>query len=107
MNKLKLKHKKFDGCCLGKYKIRTIILHTDNEFDVVLEEPTEQIYYSFAFFKKDGILDDEFYTYKWEKKLFGDDYKDYDVDVTCKEIGSDVFNSTCNIAKFLVQNKLI
>ena len=43
MNKLKLKHNKFDGCCLGKYKIYSIIAHTDKEFDIVLEKIDEHI----------------------------------------------------------------
>ena len=107
MNKLTLKYKKFDGCCLGKYKVRTVILHIDNEFDVVLEEPTEQIYYSFAFSHKDGVLDDEFYTYRWDKKLCDSDYEDIDVEVTREEVGNDVFDSVHNIAVFLVKNDFI
>ena len=43
MNKLKLKHKKFDGCCLGRYKIYSIIAHTEKEFDIVLEKIDEHI----------------------------------------------------------------
>ena len=107
MNKLKLKHKKFDGCCLGNYKIRSIIAHTDKEFDIVLEALNEYTYYSFAFSHKDGVLDDEFYTYRWDKKLGDSDYEDIDVDVTREEVGNDVFDSVHNIAIFLVKNGFI
>ena len=107
MNKLKLKHKKFDGCCLGNYKIRSIIAHTDKEFDIVLEALNEYTYYSFAFSHKDGVLDDEFYTYRWDKKLCDSDYEDIDVEVTREEVGNDVFDSVHNIAIFLVKNDFI
>lgn len=107
MNKLKLKHKKFDGCCLGKYKIYSIITHTENEFDIVLEEPNEHIYYSFTFFHEVGVIDDEFYTYRWANKLYGDDYEDLDVEVTREVVGNVVFDSVYNIAIFLVKNGFI
>ena len=107
MNKLKLKHKKFDGCCLGNYKIRSIIAHTDKEFDIVLEALNEYTYYSFAFSHKDGVLDDEFYTYRWDKKLCDSDYEDIDVEVAREEIGNDVFDSVHNIATFLLKNDFI
>ena len=107
MNKLKLKHKKFDGCCLGDYKIRSIIAHTDKEFDIVLEALNEYTYYSFAFSHKDGVLDDEFYTYRWDKKLCDSDYEDINVEVTREEVGNDVFDSVHNIAIFLVKNDFI
>ena len=107
MNKLKLKHKKFDGCCLGNYKIRSIIAHTDKEFDIVLEALNEYTYYSFAFSHKDGVLDDEFYTYRWDKKLCDSDYEDINVEVTREEVGNDVFDSVHNIAIFLVKNDSI
>ena len=107
MNKLKLKHKKFDGCCLGNYKIRSIIAHTDKEFDIVLEALNEYTYYSFAFSHKDGVLDNEFYTYRWDKKLCDSDYEYIDVEVTREEVGNDVFDSVCNIATFLLKNGFI
>ena len=107
MNKLKLKHKKFDGCCLGDYKIRSIIAHTDKEFDIVLEALNEYTYYSFAFSHKDGVLDDEFYTYRWDKKLCDSDYEDINVEVTREEVGNDVFDSVHNIAVLLVKNGFI
>ena len=40
MNKLKLKHKIFEDCYLGKYKIYTVLSQTSVEFDIVLEEPS-------------------------------------------------------------------
>ena len=107
MNRLKLKHKRFDGCCLGNYKIRSIIAHTDKEFDIVLEALNEHTYYSFAFSHKDGVLDDEFYTYRWDKKLCDSDYEDINVEVTREEVGNDVFDSVHNIAVFLVKNGFI
>lgn len=107
MNKLKLKHKKFDGCCLGNYKIHSVIAHTDKEFDIVLEKIDEHIYYSFTFFHKVGLIDDEFYTYRWGNKLYGDNYEDLDVEVTREEVGNDVFDSVHNIAVFLVKNGFI
>ena len=46
MKKLNLKHKKFDGCCLGKYKIHSITTYTDTdtEFDINIEDTDENIY---------------------------------------------------------------
>ena len=104
MNKLKLKHKKFDGCCLGNYKIHSVIAHTEKEFDIVLEELNEHIYYSFTFFHKVGVIDDEFYTYRWGNKLYGDNLEMMDVDVTREIVGDDVFDSVCNLATFLLKN---
>ena len=106
MNKMKF-FELFDGCCFGKYKIHSIIEHTDKEFDIVLEALNEYTYYSFTFFHKGGVLDDEFYTYKWNKKLYGDDYEDIDVEVMREELGHDVFDSVHNIAKFLLKNGFI
>ena len=107
MKKLEPKHKKFKGCYLGKYKIHSIIAHTDKEFDIVIEALNEYTYYSFAFSHKDGVLDDEFYTYRWDKKLCDSDYEDIDVEVIREEVGNDVFDSVHNIAVFLVKNGFI
>ena len=103
----KLKHKIFNECYLGKYKIYSVIPQTSIEFDIVLEEPNEHIYYSFTFFHKVGVIDDEFYTYRWGNKLYGDNYEDLDVEVTREEVGNDVFDSVHNIAVFLVKNGFI
>ena len=110
MKKLNLKHKKFDGCCLGKYKIHSITTYTDTdtEFDINLEDTDENIYYSFSFsINNYRELDDEFYTYKWGKKLFSVNYEDIDVEVMREELGNVVFDSVCNIATFLVKNGFI
>ena len=110
MNKLKLKHKKFDGCCLGKYKIHSITTYTDTdtEFDINLEDTNEHIYYSFSFSINDyRELDDEFYTYKWGKKLFSVNYEDIDVEVMREELGHDVFDGVRNLATFLLKNGFI
>ena len=106
----KLKPNIFDECYLGKYKIYSVIVYdytTNSEFDIDLEEPNEKIYYSFSFFLKGGVLDDEFYTYRWDKKLYGDNYEDIDVEVMREEVGHDVFDSVHNIAKFLTKNGFI
>ena len=75
----KLKHKIFNECYLGKYKIYSVIPQTSIEFDIVLEEPNEHIYYSFTFFHKVGLIVDEFYTYRWGNKLYGDNLEMMDV----------------------------
>ena len=103
----KLKHKIFNECYLGKYKIYSVIPQTSIEFDIVLEEPNEHIYYSFTFFHKVGLIVDEFYTYRWDKKLCDSDYEDINVEVTREEVGNDVFDSVCNIATFLLKNGFI
>ena len=97
----KLKHKIFNECYLGKYKIYSVIPQTSIEFDIVLEEPNEHIYYSFTFFHKVGLIVDEFYTYRWGNKLYGDNLEMMDVDVTREIVGDDVFDSVCNLATFL------
>ena len=94
----KLKHKIFNECYLGKYKIYSVIPQTSIEFDIVLEEPNEHIYYSFTFFHKVGLIVDEFYTYRWGNKLYGDNLEMMDVDVTREIVGDDVFDSVCNLA---------
>ena len=91
----KLKHKIFQDCYLGKYKIYSVIPQTSIEFDIVLEEPNEHIYYSFTFFHKVGLIVDEFYTYRWGNKLYGDNLEMMDVDVTREIVGDDVFDSVC------------
>ena len=106
MNKLKF-FELFYGCCFGKYKIRSIIAHTDKEFDIVLEALNEYTYYSFAFSHKDGVLDDEFYTYRWDKKLCDSDYEVIDVEVIREELGHYVFDSVCNLATFILKNGFI
>ena len=103
----KLKHKIFNECYLGKYKIYSVIPQTSIEFDIVLEEPNEHIYYSFTFFHKVGLIVDEFYTYRWGNKLYGDNLEMMDVDVTREIVGDDVFDSVHNIAIFLVKNGFI
>ena len=100
----KLKHKIFNECYLGKYKIYSVIPQTSIEFDIVLEEPNEHIYYSFTFFHKVGLIVDEFYTYRWGNKLYGDNLEMMDVDVTREIVGNDVFDSVCNLATFLLKN---
>ena len=100
----KLKHKIFNECYLGKYKIYSVIPQTSIEFDIVLEEPNEHIYYSFTFFHKVGLIVDEFYTYRWGNKLYGDNLEMMDVDVTREIVGDDVFDSVCNLATFLLKN---
>ena len=103
----KLKHKIFNECYLGKYKIYSVIPQTSIEFDIVLEEPNEHIYYSFTFFHKVGLIVDEFYTYRWGNKLYGDNLEMMDVDVTREIVGDDVFDSVCNLATFLLENGFI
>ena len=103
----KLKHKIFNECYLGKYKIYSVIPQTSIEFDIVLEEPNEHIYYSFTFFHKVGLIVDEFYTYRWGNKLYGDNLEMMDVDVTREIVGDDVFDSVCNLATFLLKNDFI
>ena len=103
----KLKHKIFNECYLGKYKIYSVIPQTSIEFDIVLEEPNEHIYYSFTFFHKVGLIVDEFYTYRWGNKLYGDNLEMMDVDVTREIVGDDVFDSVCNLATFLLKNGFI
>ena len=104
-----LNNKIFNGCYLGKYKIYSVIQYTDTEkeFDIVLEEQNDHIYYSFTFFLKDEMLEDEFYTYRWHNKLYGDNYESIYVEVMSEEIGNDVFESVHNIAIFLVKNGFI
>ena len=53
------------------------------------------------------MLDDEFYTYRWDKKLYGDNYEDIDVEMMREELGHDVFDSVHNISKFLTKNGFI
>ena len=112
MKKLEPNHKKFNGCYLGKYKIHSITTYTDTdtdtEFDINLEDTNEHIYYSFSFsINNYRELDDEFYTYKWGKKLFSVNYEDIDVEVMREELGHDVFDSVRNLATFLLKNDFI
>ena len=46
-DKLKPKHRLFEGLYLDKYKIRSIITYTDTdtEFDIILEDVNEHINY--------------------------------------------------------------
>lgn len=51
MKKLEPKHKKFNGCYLGKYKIHSITTYTDTdtEFDINLEDTDEHILFVLIF----------------------------------------------------------
>lgn len=106
MNKLKLKHKIFNDCYLGKYKIYTVLSQTSVEFDIVLEEPSEHIFYQFRFFYK-GVLKDKIFTHRWRNKLFGNNPEKMDVEATREIIGNDVFDSVCNLSTFLLKNDFI
>ena len=109
-DKLKPKHRLFEGLYLDKYKIRSIITYTDTdtEFDINLEDANEHVYYSFSFsINNYRELDDEFYTYKWGNKLFSVNYEDIDVEVMREELGHDVFDGVRNLASFLLKNGFI
>ena len=56
----KLKHKIFNDCYLGKYKIYNVIATTPQQFEIIIKEPNEHIFYQFNFFY-DGIYKDEIY----------------------------------------------
>ena len=102
----KLKHKIFNECYLGKYKIYSVIPQTSIEFDIVLEEPSKHIFYQFKFFY-DGLYNGEIFTFRWSKKLYGNNSEKLNVEVTREEVGNDVFDSVCNIATFLLKNGFI
>ena len=102
----KLKYKIFEDCYLGKYNIYYVTLSTNVEFDIILEEPNEHIYYQFAFFYN-GVHNGKIFTYRWHKKLYGNNSEKLDVEVTREEVGNDVFDSVCNIATFLLKNGFI
>ena len=102
----KLKYKIFEDCYLGKYNIYYVTLSTNVEFDIILEEPSEHIYYQFKFFY-DGLYNGEIFTFRWSKKLYGNNSEKLNVEVTREEVGNDVFDSVCNIATFLLENGFI
>ena len=102
----KLKYKIFEDCYLGKYNIYYVTISTNVEFDIILEEPNEHIYYQFEFFY-DGIYKDEFFKYRWDKKLYGNNSEKLNVEITREEVGNVVFDSVCNIATFLLKNGFI
>ena len=102
----KLKYKIFEDCYLGKYNIYYVTLSTNVEFDIILEEPNEHIYYQFKFFY-DGLYNGENFTFRWSKKLYGNNSEKLNVEVTREEVGNDVFDSVCNIATFLLENGFI
>ena len=102
----KLKYKIFEDCYLGKYNIYYVTLTTNVEFDIILEEPNEHIYYQFKFFY-DGLYNGEIVTFRWDKKLYGNNSEKLNVEVTREEVGNDVFDSVCNIATFLLKNGFI
>lgn len=102
----KLKHNIFNDCYLGKYKIYAVLSQTSVEFDIVLEEPNEHIFYQFEFFY-DGVHKDKFFTHRWRNKLYGNNPEKLDVEVTREAVGNDVFDSLCNIATFLLKNGFI
>ena len=102
----KLKYKIFEDCYLGKYNIYYVTLSTNVEFDIILEEPNEHIYYQFKFFYN-GVDNGKFFTYRWHKKLYGNNSEKLNVEVTREEVGNDVFDSVCNLATFLLKNGFI
>ena len=102
----KLKYKIFEDCYLGKYNIYYVTLSTNVEFDIVLEEPSEHIFYQFKFFCR-GLYNREVFTVGWREKLYGNNYEKLNVEVTREEVGNDVFDSVCNIATFLLENGFI
>ena len=106
MNKLKLKHKIFNECYLGKYKIHNVISSTSVELDIVLEEPNEHIFYQFEFFY-DGIYKDEIIINRWYNKLYSNTPERLDVEVTREIVGDDVFDSVRNLATFIFKNGFI
>ena len=63
-------YKIFEDCYLGKYNIYTVTLTSNVEFDIILEEPNEHIYYQFKFFYN-GVHNGKFFTHRWRKKLYG------------------------------------
>ena len=99
-------HKIFNDCYLGKYKIYNVIATTPAQFDIILLEPNEHIYYQFKFFY-DGLYNGEIFTFRWDKKLYGNNSEKLNVEVTREEVGNDVFDSVCNIATFLLKNGFI
>ena len=99
-------HKIFNDCYLGKYKIYNVIATTPAQFEIILEEPNEHIFYQFNFFY-DGIYKDEIYINRWYNKLYSNTPERLDVELTREIVGDDVFDSVHNIAIFLVKNGFI
>ena len=102
----KQKYKIFEDCYLGKYNIYYVTLSTNVEFDIILEEPNEHIYYQFKFFY-DGLYNGVIFTFRWDKKLYGNNSEKLNVEVTREEVGNVVFDSVCNIASFFLKNGFI
>ena len=99
-------YKIFEECYLGKYNIYCVTLTSNVEFDIILEEPNEHIYYQFKFFYN-GVHRDKIFTYRWRKKLYGNNSEKLNVEVTREEVGNDVFDSVRNLATFLLKNGFI
>ena len=106
MNKLKLKHKKFDGCCLGKYKIYNVIATTPQQFEIILEEPNEHIFYQFEFLYYE-VCKDNLFINRWYNKLYSNTPERLDVEVSREIVGNVVFDNVRNLATFLLKNGFI
>ena len=102
----KLKYKIFEDCYLGKYNIYYVTISTNVEFDIILEEPNEHIFYQFNFFY-DGIYKDEIFINQWYNKLYSNTPEVVDVEVTREIVGNVVFDNVRNLATFIFKNGFI
>ena len=99
-------HKIFNDCYLGKYKIYNVIATTPVQFEIILLEPNEHIFYQFNFFY-DGIYKDEIYINRWYNKLYSNTPEMVDVEVTREIVGNVVFDNVRNLATFIFKNGFI
>ena len=99
-------HKIFNDCYLGKYKIYNVIATTPAQFEIILQEPNEHIFYQFEFLY-DGVYKDKFFINRWYNKLYSNTPERLDVDVTREIVGNVVFDNVRNLATFIFKNGFI
>lgn len=99
-------HKIFNDCYFGKYKIYNVIATTPVQFDIILQEPNEHIFYDFEFLY-DGVYKDKFFINRWHNKLYSNTPERLDVEVTREIVGNVVFDNVRNLATFIFKNGFI
>ena len=99
-------HKIFNDCYLGKYKIYNVIATTPQQFEIIIKEPNEHIFYQFEFLYYEAYKDNLFIN-RWYNKLYSNTPEMLDVEVTREIVGNVVFDSVCNLATFIFKNGFI